>query len=226
VVEEVSPFYAIFFVVYVSFVVFGMVRVISALFVRETMQQASRDHELIVLMRQKKTSAFKQDLSDLFQAADTSGDGTLSIEEMEDLVSQPKVQTWLAESGIDASDACLLFELLDDGDGAITHQEFVEGITKIKGEARAQDLVPVLLNSQRILANCKHMRSTCERFEASMVTTAASRHAVPLKYPPLVPSLHPLSRTDDAVSLKCPSQVPSLLPPLSSTEGTLPTRSM
>jgi len=72
----------------------------------------------------------------------------------------------LAELGINATDPRLLFELLDDGDGMIDKDEFVGGISKLKGEARAQDLVPMAVNCQRILAHCKVMRHVVETMAA------------------------------------------------------------
>eukprot|EP00419_Tripos_fusus_P082136 CAMPEP_0172936350 /NCGR_PEP_ID=MMETSP1075-20121228/221976_1 /TAXON_ID=2916 /ORGANISM="Ceratium fusus, Strain PA161109" /LENGTH=592 /DNA_ID=CAMNT_0013797721 /DNA_START=14 /DNA_END=1793 /DNA_ORIENTATION=+ len=167
VVKEVNPFYSFFFILYVTFVIFGMIRIISALFLRETMQQAERDAEIMHSLKAKKTQTLKQNLSDLFEAADTSGDGQLSIEELDELLEHPKVRVWLGEFGIDASDAHLLFALLDDGDNSISKNEFVDSITRLKGEARAQDLVPVSANVQRILNNCKHIRSIVDRLELS-----------------------------------------------------------
>merc|ERR1711956_47871 len=124
-----------------------------------------------------KTWVLKKDLGDLFDAADATGDGTLSREEMAELLSNSKVVHWFGELGIDSSDAFMLFELLDDGDGAISQQEFVEGITRMKGEARAQDLLPMSAKVQKILGHCQIMRRTCDALETSMSTIEASRHA-------------------------------------------------
>jgi len=205
VVKEVNPLFAAYFAFYVTFVSFGMVKIISSLFLRETMQQAARDADLMIKQQAKKSQRLKQHLSDLFDEADTSGDGTLSIEELDELLSHPKVCLWLGELGIDASDAHLLFDLLDDGDNAISKSEFIEGITRIKGEARAQDLIPVMANVQRILGHCKHMRSICDRIDVSE---------------------HRSKAPTQAVSLQCSSLLPSLLPPLSKSESGVAKRSM
>merc|ERR1740123_2267526 len=49
VVKDVSPYYVIFFALYVTFVVFGLIRIISALFLSETLQQANRESEIMVI---------------------------------------------------------------------------------------------------------------------------------------------------------------------------------
>merc|ERR1712008_158106 len=178
VVKEVNPFYAIFFALYVTFVVFGLIRIISALFLSETLQQANRDSEIMIQHNAAKSARLKREIAELFDAADTSGDGLLSFEELSALLAHSKVQYWLAELGINASDSQLLFELLDDGDGQIDKEEFVGGIARLKGEARAQDLIPMSVNCQRILAHCKVMRHTVEAMAKS--AGAAAPHPLML----------------------------------------------
>jgi len=162
VVKDVSHFYAIFFALYVTFVIFGMMRIISALFLSETMQQVARDADIMIEKRTKKMQNIAKDLSALFDEADTNGDSALDMEELDRLLLHPKVCVWLAELGVDASDTQLLFDLLDDGDGQLSKQEFVGGITRLKGEARAQDLVPVAAKCSKILEQCNRLCQTCD----------------------------------------------------------------
>jgi len=186
-VKDVNPAYAPFFGMYISFVVFGLVRIISALFLKETLQQAARDADIMVRERAKKTKRLKQDLNALFDKADTSGDGRLDMEELEGVLAHPKVRLWLGELGVDASDAQLLFELIDDGDGEIQRDEFVDGMTRLKGEARAQDLLPVQTNCCRILGHTKAIRNCCEHIAETMdmlrIKPLARQH---LTLPPLL----------------------------------------
>jgi len=158
IIEGVSAHYAAIFVVYIVFVVFAMIRVISALFLKETLNQAARDADMMVRERSKKSSALKKELSELFDEADTSRDGVLSKEELAEVMSHPKVCLWLDELGIEVSDTSDLFELLDDGDGSITVEEFVNGISRLKGEARAKDLIKIMGVVHRILGHCKGTR--------------------------------------------------------------------
>mmetsp|Transcript_29905 Transcript_29905/g.58709 ORF Transcript_29905/g.58709 Transcript_29905/m.58709 type:complete len:251 (+) Transcript_29905:2-754(+) len=170
VVKEVSPFYVVFFAIYVTCVVFGLVRIISALFLSETMQQVNRDAEIMVKHNTEKGKRFQRDINELFDMANTSGDGFVSFQELDTLLSQSKVRAWLAELGINPNDTQMLFELLDDGDGAVDKDEFVMGLAKLKGEARTQDLLPVAMNCHRILAHCKVVRREVETLKASMDT--------------------------------------------------------
>merc|ERR1712129_113867 len=101
-----------------------------------------------------------------------TGDGSMALEELEALLSHPKVVLWLRELGIVAEDAHMLFDILDDGDGNITKKEFVNGVSKLKGEARAQDLVPVAANCERLLVVAKRTEVTCDRLAAIMHNNA------------------------------------------------------
>lgn len=157
VIEDVSSYYTPFFVVYITFVVFAMIRVISALFLKETLNQAAQDAEMMVRERSKKSNALQKELLDLFHEADSSGDNLLSRAELNAVTKHPKVSLWLQELGLQISDIDELFDLIDNGDGDITAEEFVKGIMRVRGEARAQDLIPILKNCQRILVQVKEI---------------------------------------------------------------------
>merc|ERR1712129_308011 len=108
-----------------------------------------------------------------------TGDGSMALEELEALLSHPKVVLWLRELGIVAEDAHMLFDILDDGDGNITKKEFVNGVSKLKGEARAQDLVPVAANCERLLVLAKRTRNTFDR-RAAIMDKNADRDVGPI----------------------------------------------
>jgi len=167
-IEEVNPWYVIFVVLYITIIFFAILRIVSALFLKETLAQATHDTETMARERQKKGQQLRTELEDLFHEADLSGDGSVSLDEWIHLLSHPKVVFWLRELGLDCDDAFLLFDLLDDGDGRMTKNEFVKGVSKLKGEVRAQDLVPVAANCERLLALAKRTQNTCDRLAAIM----------------------------------------------------------
>merc|ERR1712137_264396 len=86
--------------------------------------------------------------------ADISGDGSLSREEFKAVLKCEDVRAWFAAQEIDAGDADLLFSLLDTGDEALTAEELVVGVSRLKGSARSIDLhglmhmVAILLQSK------------------------------------------------------------------------------
>jgi len=155
--------YVFFYFFYVYIVVFVVTRIVSGLFLKETLTQYENDAEMMVKARAKKSTWIKQRLSDLFQEADVNHDGFLSEDEMRELLGHPKVKLWLKELGVDASDSDAIIELLGEGDGwLVTCDEFVHGMARLKGEARSQDLIHVHNYVKRVLAHVKDLHYTVD----------------------------------------------------------------
>merc|ERR1712129_118653 len=131
---------------------------------RETLRRASDQAEIMVMERKKETGAVTRKLHAIFRAADTSGDGMLTEDEISHLLAHEKVRMLLSKLGLEAGDGRVLFQMLDDGRGFINRDEFVAGIKNLKGEARSIDLIPLAQNCSRILENCEALRSTQEDF--------------------------------------------------------------
>merc|ERR1719277_626033 len=90
-----------------------------------------------------------QKMERLFDAADGSGDGLVDVEEFQATLREPDVQTWLASMDLDVEDAGVVFQLVDaDGDGRLTAEELVAGVSRLMGDARNLDLL-VLMREQR-----------------------------------------------------------------------------
>merc|ERR1719277_856225 len=80
---EVHHLYGVFFLVYISFVVFAVIRVITAIFLKETLDAANNDAVMVIAEKNKKKQAYLKKLGAVFKHADKSGDGELSIGEFE-----------------------------------------------------------------------------------------------------------------------------------------------
>mmetsp|Transcript_104651 Transcript_104651/g.207856 ORF Transcript_104651/g.207856 Transcript_104651/m.207856 type:complete len:589 (+) Transcript_104651:81-1847(+) len=156
---NISPVFGFLIGAYVLVVTFTMSRIVSALFLRETLRQASDQAEMMVKERKKETGAVTRKLHAIFLAADTSGDGLLTEDETTHILSHEKVRMLLSKLGLEANDGHVLFKMLDDGRGFINRDEFVAGIKHLKGEARSIDLVPLVQNCHRILQDCQALRA-------------------------------------------------------------------
>merc|ERR1712046_405026 len=71
--------------------------------------------------------------------------------EFERVMSQTDVQHYLSSLDLEIHEYQLLFDLLDDGDGVITYDEFIEGLSRLKGQARTLDLVALQLDLKKVL---------------------------------------------------------------------------
>lgn len=139
-VEQISVAFAFFFFAYISTVVFAMFRIITALFLKDTLAVANRDTDTMIHEKMREKAAYARKLRDFVDAADTSGDGVMSFEEFEAIVVDERVKSYLSSLEIDASEPQSLFQLLNDEDN-ISADEFVQGAVRLKGHARSQDVV-------------------------------------------------------------------------------------
>jgi len=168
-IEDVNGCYAIFFVGYVIAVVFTLTRIVSALFLKEAMNQATAVSEIMVREKKKDTDQLLEKLHAIFQEADKSGDGHLTKDELTKVLAHGNVRILLAKLGIDAVDGQILFEMLDDGSGEISRKSFVSGLKRLKGEARSMDLVPLSHKVQQILDHCKMVHQSLRTKQAREV---------------------------------------------------------
>lgn len=141
VLEHVSHAYVVFYVTYITFIVFAVIRVITAIFLRETLEAANNDAELMVQEGLRRKATYIHKLESIFNAIDESQDGLIDEDEMNELFMDTRVTTYLETLDIDVMQSSALFHLLANGDGQITCGDFIDGILRCKGPARAIDQI-------------------------------------------------------------------------------------
>lgn len=149
-IDNVSEWYAAVFVIYRCFIGFAVMSVVRAVFVQSTLKVAQQDEELLIAQKRKQNEVNKKNLVKLFKEIDTSGDGELSFDELEAVLDNPKMKLWMNALEIDTNDLTRLFHLLDDGDGNISIDEFIGGIGRLKGPAKAIDLAGLIVATTKI----------------------------------------------------------------------------
>mmetsp|Transcript_47782 Transcript_47782/g.134552 ORF Transcript_47782/g.134552 Transcript_47782/m.134552 type:complete len:268 (-) Transcript_47782:43-846(-) len=161
-VEHGHWFFCFFFAFYISAVVFAMFRIITALFLKETLSMASLDVETIITERIREKKVYAQKLAEFFIVADTSGDGYLSWDEFQHVLKDERVAAYLSTMQIDMQDGKRLFEMLDDGVRGMSVDDFVSGAMRIKTQARAQDVVLVRQDCQRLMQRLDRLSDLVE----------------------------------------------------------------
>jgi hypothetical protein len=114
-IEKISPWYVVFAVTYITFVVFAIIRVITAIFLKQTLQVASSDAEAQVNEARLKTQAAAEKLKSLFHAMDVNGNGELNRAQFLKMASISDVKTMLQTFELAVHDVQGLFDLLDNG---------------------------------------------------------------------------------------------------------------
>lgn len=93
-------------------------------------------------------------------ALDDSGDGLLSRAEFNVAMEVPEVQSVLHTLELEVHESDMLFDILRDGDFQISYDEFIDGIMRLKGSARALDMVAMRTKVDKIESYLKALLPT------------------------------------------------------------------
>lgn len=165
VVEKVSIWYAWFFMSYVTLVIFAIIRIITAIFLKETLATAAGDAALAVQEKVRSKEKYVSSLEDIFLEADDDGNGVITRAEMDAAVSNPVVLHYLSILEIEVHEVEPLFDLLDDGDGQVTIKEFCQGIMRLKGQARSLDVISIMHDANIIMTQCREVKRSLSHIE-------------------------------------------------------------
>ncbi|CAE8663647.1 unnamed protein product [Polarella glacialis] len=149
-VDNVSEWFGLWFIIYRCLVGFAVLNVVNACFVQQTMSVAQQDTELMIEEKDKAKNAYARKLHILFRELDASGDGLVSWDEFAVLLTDDRLRSFLSAMGIDASDLQGLFEILGDGSGNISSDDFLVGAKRINGTAKAVDMAQLLSIVKRL----------------------------------------------------------------------------
>jgi len=163
VLDLVNPWYAALFLPYIALVVFAVIRVVTALFIKETLASAANDAELAIEETRRNALEYQEKLEELFQIVDDDGDGHLTPEEFIEAMSLPSVQQYMKFLDVSVRDVRPLFDILSEGDGLITIAEFCQGLMQLKGQARALDIVILQHENSKVMRQCQEIyRAICD----------------------------------------------------------------
>ncbi|CAK9103487.1 unnamed protein product [Durusdinium trenchii] len=170
VIDGVSSYFAVFFLLYITLIVFAVIRVITAIFLKDTLDAASNDAEHLVVEKLQKKAQYVKKLEKIFCAIDEVGNGMITQQRMSEILQVPEVKAYFQTLEVDVHEGAALFHILDNGDGEVTREEFIDGILRCKGPARAIDQVAMqadlthlhdkLSDILKILEEVHHTRTT------------------------------------------------------------------
>eukprot|EP00930_Biecheleria_cincta_P073665 TRINITY_DN60944_c0_g1_i1.p1 TRINITY_DN60944_c0_g1~~TRINITY_DN60944_c0_g1_i1.p1 ORF type:complete len:586 (+),score=73.59 TRINITY_DN60944_c0_g1_i1:36-1793(+) len=149
-VENVSEWFSLALVLYRVLIGFAVLNVVNAVFVQSTMRVAQQDDEYLKEQKRKASESMARKVRHLFYTLDTSGDGLLSWEEFQALLTDPVLLAFMHSVDVEPADLKTLFSLLDSGDGEIDALEFTDGILALKGQAKSIDLHHVMTMCKRL----------------------------------------------------------------------------
>jgi len=158
-VENVGEGFIYIFIFYRCLVGYAVLNVVSAVFVQQTMKVAQQDQEYMMNLKQKQAEAYAQKLKRFFMTLDSSGDGLVSWDEFSVLLHDPQLQIWMSTLDLETHDLVQLFQMIDDGDGEISVEEFIDGATRLRGMARSLDVAQVLTSIKKVELKIEDIKS-------------------------------------------------------------------
>eukprot|EP00927_Polykrikos_kofoidii_P027073 TRINITY_DN23958_c0_g1_i1.p1 TRINITY_DN23958_c0_g1~~TRINITY_DN23958_c0_g1_i1.p1 ORF type:complete len:1102 (+),score=197.70 TRINITY_DN23958_c0_g1_i1:299-3604(+) len=149
---RIGPMYGTVFFIYIFFVMFGMLNVVTSAFVDILQQVSKKDREVVIEEEMKRVNAYADGVKQIFEEADKDQSQTLSWEELVDHMQDARMKAYLSSLELDASQARALFLLLDvDESGEVAMEEFVSGCMRLKGAARSMDVNMLLYENEKLL---------------------------------------------------------------------------
>merc|ERR1740123_1629044 len=138
--NHVDPFYGYIFLVYIALALYGVLNVVTAVFVESAMETSKSDR---VLTAQEDMHMKKQYISrmrSILSAADTDGSGNITWAEFKNNLEDPKLQAYFTMWGLEASEAANIFRVLDeDCVGHVSIDSFITGCFHFRGIAKQLD---------------------------------------------------------------------------------------
>jgi hypothetical protein len=149
-VEEVSYLFAFFWIFWVILVNFTTMKVIGALFLKDTMAVSARDAENCAISQLKNKGASAEKLRAVFNEADTSGDGCISKAEFNLMMQSEDVIEDFASLGLDPDEVTSFFTVLSADDGTADYNEFISGALGMASSAPTLDRLKAMQGQIKI----------------------------------------------------------------------------
>merc|ERR1719326_2776110 len=92
------------FLLYIFFVVFGVLNVVTGAFVDTMRLVSQRDNDLVIEQELKKEVDFKTEIKAIFEEADVDESGTLSWDEFESHLQNERVRAYFTSLELDLSE--------------------------------------------------------------------------------------------------------------------------
>merc|ERR1712014_27395 len=147
---QIAPIYLILYLVFVMFCVFGLMNILTGIFVANTKEVSQVDRDLVIRSQLKDRKSFANQLKNVLRSIDKDGSGSISKHELMEHLSSSEFYAYLKTLDVTVSDAQGVFKLLDvNGTGEVNIDEFVLSLMRFQGSARAVDVATLLYEGKR-----------------------------------------------------------------------------
>mmetsp|Transcript_163607 Transcript_163607/g.524581 ORF Transcript_163607/g.524581 Transcript_163607/m.524581 type:complete len:592 (+) Transcript_163607:172-1947(+) len=176
---EAGWIYGALWVLYIGFMIFGVLNILTGIFVDSAIKTAENDCTIAVQEQLNRKTELDDIVKRVFEAMDTDGSDELSEEEFYTMLKNDRILAHLSSIGIEARKAKGLFKLLDDDkNGRLTLQEVLDGFSLIQGDAKSSEV----LTLRQELRKCSKSLESIQLSNKRILTQLAAADEPPGSY--------------------------------------------
>jgi len=174
---EVAWYNVLFLLMFVVFMILGVLNVVTSAFVSDVMDRAENEKEIQLDKIQQQRIRNERDLNNVFDEIDVDDSGQLDIEEVEALQQNEEASGVFERMGIGFRDAWRFFDMLDeDKSRTLSRDEFVNGCLRLSSSANNTSMAVLLSSVSRIQIKLSRLEALAqgERRESRVVMQRSS----------------------------------------------------
>jgi len=158
---EIEAWTCFYFVVYISVAVFVLMNLVTAIIVDNAFCASKADEEERAKRVEHEKEKELEALKDFFVELDKDNSGKLSQYEFHEAMQNRKVKQKLRAWDLLPKDMAEVWEILDNGDGELDVGEFINGVRRLQGDAKAKDIL-------QLQKEMRTLESSLDTIEATM----------------------------------------------------------
>jgi hypothetical protein len=181
---RLDAFFPLAFIVYIIVTLYGVMNVVTSVFVDSAIMSSQHYKDLIILEKlharevavKHMKEVFKQIDQEVFKQIDQDNSGTINANELEYFLTDPDLNEYVSALGISVEDSRMLFRLMDPEQvGRIDASEFCEGCLRLQGEAKSIDVHTMIFQVKLFLSKWSEFTTYVEnRFDTIETTMGVS----------------------------------------------------
>merc|ERR1712227_128287 len=133
---QIDPIYLILYLCFVMFCVFGLMNILTGIFVANTKEVSQVDRDLVIRSQLKDRKSFANQLKAVLRSIDKDDSGSISKKELLEHLSSPEFYAYLKTLEV-------------NGTGEVNIDEFVLSLMRFQGSARAVDVATLVYEGKR-----------------------------------------------------------------------------
>ncbi|CAE8604094.1 unnamed protein product [Polarella glacialis] len=127
-----------------------LVNLMTAVVVKQAFDSQEQDEEAAALLKVEEQAKQHGELMEMFYSLDEDGSGDLSREEFTDVLDDVLFIRQMKTLDIDLEELPDIFDILDDGDGKVTNEEFVNGLMRLQGVAMSREMLKCACKNKQL----------------------------------------------------------------------------